>query len=197
MAGVTHLKYLKDNVERDIVRALKPLGKKAMLHAYLTGHTDKQRGTTEFTGKGDYKWRHKLGNLHDSFASAVFVNGVLVQSSVQYIANPISKKRDERTGKKGRQTVKDYLRNNSFGAKNNEIVLVVIAAVFYTKWLEYEGGSGRYIVVSPAREYINNNWWSYVEPVYRKYGLPLVKPKSRVIKGEFIKGLSTLKWKQE
>lgn len=184
MVGRTYLKYLKDDVERDIVRALKPLGKKAMLHAYHTGHTDAPRRYTEYTPKGDYKWRHRLGNLHDSFASAVYVNGVLVQSSVQYIANPISKKRDERTGKKGRQTVKDYLLKYSFGAKNNEIVLVVVAAMFYTKYLEdQDSGSGRFIVISPAREYINQNWWSYIEPVYRKYGLPLVKPKSRVVKG--------------
>lgn len=191
MAGRTYLKYLKDDIERDIVRALKPLGKKAMLHAYLTGHTDAPRPPK---GDSSMKWRHKLGNLHDSFASAVYVNGVLVQSSVQYIANPISKKRDPRTGKNGRQTVKDFLLKNSFGAKNNEIVLVVIAAMFYTKWLEDEyTGTGRFIVISPAKDYINQNWWSYVEPVYRKHGLPLVKPKSRVIKGEFIKNFSQLK----
>lgn len=189
MAGYTYLKYIGP-FEQDMVRALKPLGKKAMLHAYLVGHTDEPRGKTEWTVSGDYKWRHKLGNLHDSFASAVYVNGVLIQSSVQYIDNPISKKKDPRTGKNGRQTVKDYLRRVSFGAKNNEIVLVVVAAMFYTKWLEdADSGSGRFIVISPAREFINRHWWEYVGPVYRKYGLK-DKPKTRVIKGEKIKGLS-------
>lgn len=186
MAGRTALKYL-EKFEQDMVRALKPLGKKALLHAYLTGHTNAPRGSTVWTGSGDYKWRHKLGNLHDSFASAVFVNGVLVQSSVQYIDSPISKKKDERTGKKGRQTVKDYLNRISFGKRNNEIVLVVVAAMFYTKWLEdADSGSGRFIVISPARKFINQHWWKYVSPVYQKYGLK-DKPKTRVIKGEKIK----------
>lgn len=199
MAGVTHLKYLKDDIERDIVRALKILGKKAIMHAYLTGHSDAPRneGTqyVKYRKSGgsvatDMKWRHKLGNLHDSFASGVFVNGVLVQSSVQYLANPISKKRDSRTGKTGRQTVKYYLRNISFGAKNNEIVLVVVAAMFYTRWLEKElSGSGKFLVISPARDYIKQNYQSTLAPVYKKYGTNKVV-KTRVIEGEYIKGLS-------
>lgn len=183
MAGYTWLKDI-EKFEQDMAKALKPLGKEAMLHAYKTGHTDSPR-RDNYTPKGDYKWRHKLGNLHDSFASAVYVNGVVVKSTIQYIANPISKKREPKTGKKGRQIVKDYLLNHSFGAKNNEIVLVVIAAMYYTKYLEdVNTGSGKFIVISPARDFINQRWWSYVEPVYKKHGLPTVKPKAKVIKGE-------------
>jgi hypothetical protein len=181
MAGRTYIKYLKE-FEADMVRALKPLGHKAMLHAYHTGHTDEPRGTTEITKKGDYKWRHRLGNLHDSFASAIFVNGVL--SSVTHISNPISKKRDSKTKKGGRKVVDEYLRNASFGEKNMEIVLVVVAAMYYARYLEdADTGSGKFIVITPAREYINQNWWEYVAPVYKKYGLPMHKPKSRVVKG--------------
>lgn len=202
MAGITYLKYLKDDIERDIVRALKGLGRKAMLHAYLTGHTDaprsagtqavkyrKVKGTTVI----DSKWRHKLGNLHDSFASAVFVNGVFVGSSVQYIANPISKKKDSRTGKTGRQTVKDYLRRISFGEKNNEIVLVVVAAMFYTRWLEKEESStGKFLVISPARDFIKQHYHDALAPVYQKYGIR-DNIKVRVIEGEYIKRLSDYK----
>lgn len=198
MAGVTFLYKLSD-VERDIVRALKPLGKKAILHAYHTGHTDAVRAMgAQYVKHGkkgamDSKWRHKLGNLHDSFASAVFVNGVLVQTSVQYLNNPISKKRDYRTKKNGRQTVKEYLRKMSFGAKNNEIILVVIAAMFYTRWLEKSlSGSGKFVVISPAREFIRQHIQQVLEPVYRKYGISnLVKP--RIIEGEYIRGLSNYK----
>ena len=191
MAGYTWLKDI-ERFEQDMARALKPLGKEAMLHAYKVGHTDAPRNVaTDIMykqGKGwrtGAQWRHKLGNLHDSFASAVYVNGVVVKSTIQYIANPISKKREPKTGKKGRQIVKDYLLNHSFGAKNNEIVLVVIAAMYYTKYLEdVNTGSGNFIVISPARDFINQRWWSYVEPVYKKHGLPTVKPKAKVIKGE-------------
>ena len=193
MAGVTHLKYIEE-IKADIVRALKPLGKQALIEAYKIGHTDAPRNTTEYTGGGSYKWRHRTGNLHDSFASGVFVDGVLVQSSVQYLDNPISRTKDRKTGKTGRQTVKDYLRRVSFGAKNGEIVLVVVAAMYYTRILEgadnstsSRGPSGRYIVITPAKDYIAKNWWSYVEPVYKKHGLPIKKPASRVIKGENIR----------
>lgn len=199
----TLLRNLKDDFERDMVRALKALGKKALNHAYLTGHTDaprsdrtkqevkyrKEKGTT----MTDSKWRHKLGNLHDSFGCAVYVNGMLVQSSVQYLGGTISKKRDTRTGKNGRQTVKDYLHRISFGAKKEEIVLVVVAAMFYTRWLEREySGTGKFLVISPARRYINENYAQYVEPVYRKYGIQR-RPRTRVIEGEYIKGLSNYK----
>lgn len=181
--GQTYLKYL-EKIQADIVRALKPLGKAALIEAYKTGHTDALRGDN-YTPKGDYKWRHKLGNLHDSFASAVYVNGDLVQSSIQYLdGGTISKKRDPRTKKNGRQTVKDYLKSHSFGGKNNDIVLVVVAAMFYTRYLEDEdSGSGRFIVISPAREFIDRNWWRYVEGVYQKYGLK-GKPTAKIIKGE-------------
>ena len=165
-----------------MVRALKPLGKKAMLHAYLTGHTDAPRGTAV---SGGAKWRHRLGNLHDSFASAVYVNGVVVKTSIQYLDNPISKGVDERTKKNGRATVNDYLKRVSFGKKNNEVVLVVVAAMFYTRILENTSSrmSGRYVVITPARNFIDSQWHSYVSPVYAKYGLKN-KPKTRVIRGE-------------
>lgn len=200
--NITWLKDLKDDFERDMVRALKNLGKKALHHAYLTGHTDAPRSegnkTVKYRKSGgsiahDNKWRHKLGNLHDSFGSAVYVNGVIVQSSVQYLGGTISKKRDARTGKNGRQTVKDYLHRISFGAKNEEIVLVVVAAMFYTRWLESElTGTGKFLVISPAKRYINENIASYIEPIYRKYGIRQ-KPRTRVIEGERIKGLSDYK----
>lgn len=194
MAGYTWLKYIEP-FQRDIVRALKPLGREAMRHAYLTGHTDAPRHINAEImykkGKGwqtGNQWRHRLGNLHDSFASAVYVNGVVVKSSIQYIANPISKKRERKTGRKGREIVKDYLLNHSFGAKNNEIVLVVIAAMYYTKYLEDDLiGTGKFLVISPARDFINQRWLSYVEPVYRKYGLPMIRPKAKIVKGERLK----------
>lgn len=191
MTGYQWLKDIRDNFTKDIVRALKPIGKRALLEAYRTGHTDAPRPTVEhfkFGPKGRFgnKWRHKLGNLHDSFVSGVFVDGVLVRSSVQYLDNPISQKVDKRTGKKGRQTALEYLQRMSFGKKNGEVVLVVAAAMFYTRWLEK---SGIYIVITPAKDYINRHVPQAIATVYAKYGLK-APVRTKVIKGEYIKGLS-------
>lgn len=163
MAGRTHLKDLKDNLERDIVRALSRLGVKAMNDAYA-----KKRFT------------RRTGNLEDSYGCAVFVRGKVVQSSIKYLGgNPISKKKDRNTHKTGRQTVRDYFLNWSYGKGQDEIVLVVIAAMYYAGILESQG---RY-VITPARDYVDANWESAMSTVYSKYGIK-EKPKARVIKGE-------------
>ena len=190
MAGHTWLKYL-DSFEQDMVRALKRLGYDAMMDAYA------KRG-----------FRHRTRNLHDSYASAVYVNGVLVKSSVKYIGNPLSREKDHLTGKNGRQTVKDYLGRISPGCKNGEIVLVVVAAMYYAGILESSWNPGkrrkrkgekeedrkdrrptgnqlRIIVISPARQYIDKHYMEYVGAVYKKYGIK-DKPKAIVIKGENI-----------
>jgi hypothetical protein len=198
MAGYQWLKDIRDNFIKDIVRALKPIGKRALLEAYRTGHTDAPRPKTEHfkagpQGQFGEKWRHKLGNLHDSYVSGVFVDGVLVRSSVQYLDNPISKAVDERTEKKGRQTALEYLQRMSFGKKRGEVVLVVAAAMFYTRWLER---TGRFIVITPAKDYINKHVPPAIATVYAKYGLK-APVRTKVIKGEYIKGLSDYKKQEE
>ena len=160
----TYLKNLKDDFEKDMIRALRDLGYKAMKDAYA-----KRRFT------------NRTGNLHDSYASAVFINGEIVQSTLRYLDNPMSKKRDSRTGKNGHQTAKDYMATHKFGAKNNEIVLVVIAAMFYAGILE-NAPFYRY-VISPARDYIDSHWVEATSQVYAKYGIK-EKPKAKVIRGE-------------
>ena len=166
MAGRTYLKNIRDDFEKDMIRALRKLGNDAMKDAYAK--------------KG---FENRTGNLHDSYATAVYLNGQIVQSTVRYLDNPMSTKKDPRTKKNGHQTAKEYLESHSFGAKNNEIVLVVIAAMYYALVLE-----GYYYleVISPAREYINSNWEAATAPVYAKYGIRS-KPKTRVIRGNKLK----------
>lgn len=181
---------VKKGFEQDMVAALTTLGYKAMTHAYA------QRNYT-----------HRTRNLHDSYASAVYLNGKLIESSIKYLRGSIGGfKRDRLTKKTGRQTVNDYLHSHSFGAKNNEIVLVVVAAMYYAGILEAGGATresytddegnektrrgvaskgpgARYIVISPAREYISTNWESATREVYKKYGIK-DKARARVIRGE-------------
>jgi hypothetical protein len=164
MAGKTYLKDLKDNIERDIVRALSDLGVKAMEDAYA-----KKRFT------------RRTGNLEDSYGSAVFVRGKVVQSTMKFLGgNPISKKKDSKTHKTGRQTVKDYFLTWSWGKGQNEIVLVVIAAMYYAGILEK---AHYFNVISPAREYIDLHWAEELKEVYAKHGIK-DKPAARVIQGD-------------
>lgn len=174
--------------EQDMVKALSVLGYKAMMDAY------KRR-----------EFKHRTRNLHDSYASAVYVRGKLIESSVRYIGGVLnlSKKIDPTTKKTGRETVDDWLHSHSFGQTGNEIVLVVIAAMFYAGILEAEwqtgkrtelkknkrkkrnptGNPDRIIVISPAHEYINTHYQSALQKVFQKYGIK-EKPVARVIKGE-------------
>lgn len=181
----------KKGFEQDMVEALTTLGYYAMMDAY-----------------GKHSFTHRTRNLHDSYASAVYVNGKLIESSIKHLRGSIGFKRDHVTGKTGRETVLDYLHSHRYGAANNEIVLVVIAAMYYAGILEAGGmkrvktgnkegpktklvstsrGPGdKYIVISPAKEYIDKNYWTAVYKVYDKYGIK-DKPKAKVIKGESLK----------
>jgi hypothetical protein len=200
----TWLKYL-DSFQQDMVRALRQLGYEAMVYAYKTGN--KGEYSTDQTVKPGYghvmskksrqsktkslfgRWKHRTYNLHDSFASVVYVNGKV--ASIKYLASPKSTKRDRKTGRNGRQTVRDYIMSHRFGSTNNEIVLIVIAAMYYAKILEkgasgHIGPQGNFAVISPAQEYIDKMYNAAVGPVFRKYGLkqPI---RTRVIKGQNLK----------
>lgn len=164
---------IKKGFEQDMVAALTTLGYYAMMNAY-----------------GKHSFTHRTRNLHDSYASAVYVNGQLIESSIRYVGGVLSKQVDPTTKKTGRETVNDFLRSHRYGGANNEIVLVVIAAMYYAGILEAgdkntgsRGPGQRYVVIAPAREYIDKNYWTAVYKVYDKYGIK-DKPKARVIKGE-------------
>lgn len=175
--------------EQDMVKALSTLGYYAMMDAY------KRRG-----------FKHRTRNLHDSYASAVYVRGKLIESSVRYIGASYSRKRDPKTKKTGRETVDDWLHSHSFGQTGDEIVLVVIAAMYYAGILESEWQTGkraelkkkhkkrnptsypdRIIVISPARDFINQHYHWFVYKVYEKYGIQNNIPTARIIKGEKLK----------
>lgn len=153
---------IRDSFTRDTVKALSTLGYRAMMDAYA------KRG-----------FQHRTRNLHDSYGSAVYVDGVLIDSSIRYVGGILSRKVDPKTKKTGRETLDDYFRSHRFGVTNHEIVIIVVAAMYYTGILESQG---RY-VITPARDYIDANWESTMANVYSKYGIK-EKPKARVIRGE-------------
>ncbi|MBQ2284920.1 MAG: hypothetical protein II244_04575 [Clostridia bacterium] len=172
MAGFIS-KSLLSNIQKDMVDALATLGYKAMADAYA---------------KRTFK--HRTRNLHDSYGSAVYYDGKVVLSSIKYFGGIYSRGADPRTKKTGRETLNNYFRTHSFGATRHEIVLVVVAAMYYAGILENanknmlaRGPGDRYIVISPAHEYINTHYQSALQKVYQKYGIK-EKPVTRVIKGE-------------
>jgi hypothetical protein len=157
--------------EQDMVNALSVLGYKAMMDAY------KRR-----------EFKHRTRNLHDSYGSAVFVKGRLLAKSKRYLGGVFSRAQDPYTHKTGRETLDDYFNNLVVDSKEGEIVLVVVAAMYYADYLEsgYYGRGKKQRrkkqVISVAQDYIKQNYWSALSSVFKKYGIK-EQPKTRVIAG--------------
>lgn len=164
----------KENVKfvTDVVNALKTLGYYAMLDAY------KKR-----------EFKHRTRNLHDSYGSAVFVNGRLWLNSKRYLGGIYSRKVDPNTKKTGRETLDEFFNTAKIEGKKDEAVLVVVAAMYYAEYLEDGTYGGKYKLLSPpiqvisvAQDYIQKNYWSALYKVYDKYGIK-EPPEKRIIAG--------------
>lgn len=103
----------------------------------------------------DYNF--KLGNLIDSTACAVYVDGELVEDTIMYATEPEisiapSKYKEQsyavNSGKTGRQAIDDWFSDNkTIPAKKNTVHLVVIAAMHYGYYLETGSYGGPQIQV--------------------------------------------------
>ena len=103
-----------------------------------------------YYGRG---FNNRTYNLHDSYGSAVYYNGVLVKSSIRYVGAEMAEE-DERYG---RNEVNDFFSN--YKPKNRKgIDLVIVAAMFYADILEE--GKGRlkrkYKVIAEGEDYMKN-----------------------------------------
>lgn len=95
-------------------------------------------------------------NLHDSYGSAVFLRGSLVESSISYLA-PSAKKGvyNKHAGEiqKGKDEIAKFFKN--YESQPTGIELVVAVAMFYGEYLEegthHEGGS-KWKVISMATD---------------------------------------------
>lgn len=99
------------------------------------------------------EFTNRTYNLHDSYGSAVYHNGVLVKSSIRYVGAEMAEE-DERYG---RNEVNDFFAN--YRPKNRKgIDLVIVAAMFYADILEE--GKGRlkrkYKVIAEGEDYMKN-----------------------------------------
>ena len=101
-------------------------------------------------------YTHRTMNLHDSYGSAVYLNGKLVEKSVMLLGSKATKAKSYKGSKlKGSEEIMKYFQ--SYKPKS-EIELVVAAAMPYGVVLEKGGGGLRrkYKVISGINTEVDN-----------------------------------------
>lgn len=101
-------------------------------------------------------YTHRTLNLHDSYGSAVYLNGALVEKSVMLLGSKATKAKSYKGSKlKGSEEIMKYFQ--SYKPKS-EIELVVAAAMPYGVVLEKGGGGIRrkYKVISGINTEVGN-----------------------------------------
>lgn len=101
-------------------------------------------------------YTHRTMNLHDSYGSAVYLNGKLVEKSVMLLGSKATKAKSYKGSKlKGSEEIMKYFQ--SYKPKS-ELELVVAAAMPYGVVLEKGGGGIRrkYKVISGINTEVGN-----------------------------------------
>ena len=164
-----------DALTRDLVNACATLGYKAAMAAYRN-HT----------------YQHRTYALHDSYGSAVYLNGRLVPETIRYVNRARQRAGDVRgwrgsrnpegaSGKNfdtGRKALQAYLENPPRMSKRSKgITILVVAAQWYATILEGKG----YKVLDPrtVSSSLTYNFDAYITPILDKYGAKKFAPKLR------------------
>ena len=143
---------IKDYFMNQLIQKLTDDGEKLVRHAY-------EMRTFE----------NRTYNLHDSYGSAVYVEGRLIKSSVRYAGSPIAKagKVYEDELIEGRFEIDAFF--DWFKPHKKGVDLVVIATMPYADILEKGAGLRRkYKVISGAKDLMNTIAYSY-NGVFSKY----------------------------
>lgn len=166
---------IKDALTRDLVNACATLGYKAAMDAYRN-HT----------------YQHRTYALHDSYGSAVYLDGRLVPETIRYVNRARQKRGDVRgwrgasdpegmRGKNfdtGRKALQAYLENPPrMSRRKKGITILVVAAQWYAMILEGKG----YTVLDPrtVSSSITYNFDTYITPIMEKYGMKKFVPQLR------------------
>ena len=162
MARIKYGEAVKDKVTKVLVEAFTSLGYYAAIEAYK-GHT----------------YSHRTHNLHDSYASAVYVNGVLVDDSIKFVQRSKSSKNDYRGSRwgyapNGRTAARYFFENLDVSNREDYITIVIAAAMWYAEIVEYNG----FVVLdmNEARQYIANNIDRAIKPILSKYNMSNLYP---------------------
>lgn len=145
---------LKNRVIQQLISQLTEEGAAAIKQAYETRD-----------------WRNRTFNLHDSYGSAVYVNGQLLKSTIRYVGGELAEK--EWSGKhkgrtimmNGREEINNFF--TQYTPKTNGVELIIVAAMFYANILEAGGGGikRKYHVISQANGIMNGLASKYVGKV--------------------------------
>lgn len=178
-----------------LVARVAKLGKDAIKWAFEQGYQSRPRyiGNISYyrwlgrKGKSQSKaWDDITYNLRDSIGSAVYINGELQETTISFLNDtPMGKRtRDAIDPRSGRQVLMDYFKQLHPNKGKNDITLVCVAAMYYTKFLESgtHGGHYKIKVISSAADYVRKNWEKAVDGIYKD--LKIKKPASRVIRGD-------------
>lgn len=166
---------IKDALTRDLVNACARLGYKAAMDAYRN-HT----------------YQHRTYALHDSYGSAVYLDGKLIPETIRYVNRSRQTKTDNRGWRgsrnpedargedynTGRKALKAYLENPPRMTRRNKgITILVVAAQWYAMMLEGKG----YTVLDPrtVSSSMTYNFDAIIGPVLDKYGMKKFAPKLR------------------
>lgn len=152
---MARIRSIKDKATKAVVEALTTIGWQVALEAY------RQKTYT-----------NRTYNLHDSYGSAVFVNGVLVPDSVKYVNRARSKKANTHGhsisgAKTGRDAFARFLQQPWIVRKKDGITLVVAAAMWYGEILESKG----YVVLDErfVKNAISHRLAFVLPPILSKY----------------------------
>lgn len=165
MATIRYGSVVKDKLTKVLVEAFTSLGYFAALTAYR-----------------EHSFQHRTYNLHDSYGSAVFVNGKLVRDSIKFVNRSRSKKKDTHShsiggAKTGREALIRFFENTHIGRSNNYITIVVAAAMWYAENVESKGFT--VLNENTVKNYIAQNYQKSITPILQKYGMdefaPVVK----------------------
>lgn len=143
---------IKDYFMNQLIQKLTDDGEKLVRRAYETR-----------------TFENRTYNLHDSYGSAVYVDGILIKSSVRYAGSPTAKagKIYEDELIEGRFEIDAFF--DWFKPRKKGVDLVVIAAMPYADILEKGAGLRRkYKVISGAKDLMNTIAYSY-NGVFSKY----------------------------
>jgi hypothetical protein len=132
MARIGYSEQVKDKATKALVEALTTVGWQVAMEAY-------RRKT----------YTNRTFNLHDSYGSAVYVDGVLQPDTKKYVNRSRSKRNDVHGhidsdnryapyGLNGRRALDDFFRTVEV-SKKNKITLVVAAAMWYGEIVESKG----------------------------------------------------------
>lgn len=155
---------VKDAIMRDLTQAFTTLGYKAAMEAY--------RGKT---------YTNRTFNLHDSYGSAVYLNGVLVEDSIRYVNRSRSTRADRhgrnQGGKTGREALNNFFRTAWVVRKQDNFTILVAAAMWYAKMVEGKG----YVVLdnNVVKKAIADNFDAIVTPVLKKHNIESIAPTLR------------------